>query len=132
MSEAAKNEAIGGEDKYILRPSAGRIAIKVKEIERETKSGIVLLSDSHAPKPVVGTVVAVCDEYELENEDYDPLFKVGDIVIFGKYIGTRVQVDREIFIILRESDILARLVPSDGTGLEVDRDKVKVRDYTEQ
>lgn len=131
MSRGKKNAEVGKENKFLLKPTAGRIAIKVRDVERETKSGIVLLSDSHAPKPVVGTVVAVCEQYQLDNEDYDALFEVDDIVIFGKYTGTRVQVDQEVFIILRENDILARLVPSDGSGLEVDRDKVKVRDYTE-
>lgn len=113
--------------KYKLFPASGRIAIKVEDIERETKQGIILLSDSHAPKPTVGTVVAVCEEYELDGEDYEPLYKIGDVVIFGKYTGTKVQVDRDSYIILRENDIMARLVPSDAPEA-VDRGKVRVNE----
>ena len=132
LRAADANESIGEKEKFLLKPSAGRIAIRLKDIERETKSGLVLLGDSHSPKPVVGTVVAVCEEYELDDEEYEPLYKVGDIVVFGKYTGTRIQVGRDTYIILRENDILARLVPrGEGDGVEVDRAKVKVRDYAD-
>lgn len=120
------NSAALGE-KYLLQPAPGRLAIKVEDVERQTKSGIVLLSDSHAPKPTVGTVVATSGEYEQDGEDFEPLYRKGDIVVFGKYTGTSVQVDRDKFIILRENDVLARLLPSDSPEA-VARGKVKVND----
>lgn len=122
-----RNESIGEQEKFLLKPSAGRIAVRLKDIERETKSGLVLVGDTHSPKPVVGTVAAVCEEYELDSEDYDPLYRVDDLVVFGKYTGTRIQVGRDIYIILRETDILARLVPSDSPDATT-RDKVRIND----
>jgi chaperonin GroES len=130
LHAAEANESIGTTEKFLLKPAPGRVAIKLKDVERETKSGIVLLSDGHAPKPVVGTVVAVCEVYEHDDEEYEPLFRVGDIVVFGKYTGTRLQVDRDYYIILRETDILSVLVPGEG-GVVVDRGKLKVNDIAE-
>lgn len=130
--EHEKNVEIGTEEKFTLQPAAGRIAIKLKDIERETKTGIVLISDSHAPKPVVGTVVAVCKSYDHDNVEYEPLYPVGSIVIFGKYVGTRLQVGRETYIILNEGNILAQLLPpGQGEGPAVSPERVRVRDYTE-
>lgn len=127
--DAEKNEEIGEEEKFKLYPSSGRVAVKLKDIERTTKSGIVLLSDASAPKPSVGTVAAVCKEYELEGEDYEPLYPIGSIVIFGKYTGTRLSVGRDTYIVMRESDILAELVASEGTEI-VSSTKVKVSDHS--
>lgn len=125
--DAQDNEEIGEEEKFKLYPASGRVAVKLKDFERTTKSGIVLISDASGPKPSVGTVAAVCKEYELEGEDYEPLYPIGSIVIFGKYTGTRLQVGREIFIVMRESDILAELVASDSPDA-VSSTKVKVSD----
>ena len=112
-------------DRYILKPSAGRIVVRVESVDRKTKSGLILLSDSHAPKPTVGEVVEVCDEYEIEDQDYDPLYQKGDLVIFGKFTGTKVKVGDDEFIILQENNILGRLIPSDKPEA-VSRAKVRV------
>lgn len=121
MTDEAPEKA----ERFILKPSAGRITVKVKDVEKETKSGLILVGTSHEPKPTTGVVEEVCDDYELDGEDYDPLYKKGDIIIFGKFTGSRVQVDRDTFIILKEADILGRLIPSNDPEA-VSRDKVKV------
>lgn len=127
--DAKENEEIGEDEKFKLYPASGRVAVKLKDIERTTKSGITLISDASAPKPSVGTVAAVCKEYELEGEDYEPLYPIGSIVIFGKYTGTRLQVGRDTYIVMRESDILAELVASEGTTV-ISSTKVKVSDHS--
>lgn len=108
------------EQKYRLKPAAGRIAVKIENYE--SKAGLVLVGDSHNPKPTVGTVTEVCDEYTIGDDDpdedpYEPLYKVGDVVIFGKFTGSKVQVGRDTYVLLRESEILARLIP-DEQGVE--------------
>lgn len=112
-------------ERFILKPAAGRITVRVKDVEKETKSGLILVGSSHEPKPTTGVVEEVCDQYELDDEDYDPLYQKGDIIIFGKFSGSRVQVGRETYIILSEKDILGRLIPSNSPEA-VERDKVKV------
>ncbi len=118
-------------ERFILKPTAGRITVRVKDVEKETKSGLILLSTAHADKPTTGEVDEVCDPYELDDEDYEPLFKRGDLVVFGKFTGTKVQIGRETFIILRESEIVGRLIPSNASDA-VARDKVKVNAPAEE
>jgi chaperonin GroES len=107
------------DEKFRLKPAAGRVAIKVENYE--SKAGLVLVGDSHNPKPTVGTVSEVCDEYTVgddpDEDPYEALYKVGDVVIFGKFTGTKIQVGRDTYILLRESEILARLIP-DEQGVE--------------
>jgi len=117
-------------ERFILKPTSGRITVRVKDVEKETKSGLILMGSSHADKPTTGVVDEVCDEYQLDGEDYEPLFKKGDLVVFGKFTGTKVQIGRETYIILRESEIVGRLIPSNAPDA-VERDKVKVNAPTD-
>lgn len=112
--------------RFILKPTEGRVTVRVKDVEKETKSGLILVGTTHAEKPTTGVVDECCDLYSVDGVDYEPLFKKGEIVVFGKFSGTKVQVDRETYIILKETDIVARLVPSNDPAA-VEPDKVKVR-----
>lgn len=112
-------------DRFILKPTAGRVTIRVKDVEKETKSGLILVGSTHEPKPTTGVVEEVCDQYELEDEDYEPLYPKGTIVVFGKFSGTKVGVGRETFIIMKESEIVGILIPSNAPEA-VEKDKVSV------
>lgn len=113
------------DQKYVVVPTPGKIVVKLEEVQTQTKSGIILVGNSHEPPPTVGTITAVAPESVVESDDPDaelestaPFYKVGDIVIFGKFVGSRLKVDRDTFIILREGDVLAVLVPqADGADL---------------
>lgn len=111
--------------RFALKPMPGRIAVQVEEPEKVTKSGIILVGTSHAEKPVMGVVVAVCDEYEQDGEEFEPLFQKGDVVLFGKFTGSKVTLDRKSYIILRENDVLAKLLPDDSADA-VEGRKVKI------
>lgn len=100
-----KNESDTGME---LMPTPGRIVVKPPPSEQVTEAGIYLL-DSGKEKPIIGEVVAVCGEYEYDGEQYEPLFSVGEWVLFGRYSGTEFQVGRDKLIILRENDILGRI-----------------------
>jgi chaperonin GroES len=77
----------------------------------EVTAGGILLPDNAKEKPQRGTVVAVGPGKLLENGQRGSLsVAVGDEVIFGKYGGTEIEVDGEEVKILRESDILAKVV----------------------
>jgi chaperonin GroES len=95
--------------KVELQPLEDRIVIKRLEAEEKTAGGIVL-PDTAKEKPQRGEVLAVGPGKLLDNGKRAALeVKVGDIVLFGKYSGTEVKVGGEECLIVRESDLLAKL-----------------------
>lgn len=93
-----------------LEPLGDRVIVKPVEKEEKTKSGIYL-PDTAKEKPQEGEVVAVGPGKKTEEGTVIPMdVAVGDIVVFAKYGGTEIKVDDEEFMILRESDILARKI----------------------
>jgi len=96
--------------KIKLRPLDDRVVVKPQEAEETTAGGIVL-PDSAKEKPQRGQVVAVGPGKLLDNGNRGTLsVAVGDIVIYGKYGGSEVEVDGQEVKILRESDILAKIL----------------------
>lgn len=93
-----------------LRPLDDRVVVEPMDAEEVTAGGIVL-PDSAQEKPQRGTVVAVGPGKLLDSGERGTLsVAVGDEVIFGKYSASDIEVnDREVKI-LRESDILAKVV----------------------
>lgn len=92
-----------------LRPLEDRIVIKVLEAEEKTKGGIVL-PDTAKEKPQKGEVIAVGEGKLLDSGKRVPnMLKKGDIVIFGKYSGTEVKIEGEEFMIMKESEVLAKV-----------------------
>ena len=96
--------------KINLRPLDDRVVVKPLEAEEVTSGGIVL-PDAAKEKPQRGKVLAVGIGKLLDSGNRGELsVAVGDEVIFGKYGGSEVEVDGEELKILRESDILAKVV----------------------
>lgn len=92
-----------------LKPLEDRVIVKTVETEEKTSSGI-LLPDTAQEKPMRGKVVAVGDGRMDDSGKRIPLdVKKGDEVIYSKYGGTEVKVDGEELLILRASDILAKV-----------------------
>ncbi len=91
-----------------LVPLEDRVVVKVLEEEEKTVSGIVL-PDTAKEKPQKATVIAVgpgrYDDGKLVPLD----LKEGDTVLFSKYGGTEVKVEGEELLVLRASDILAKI-----------------------
>ncbi|MCW8129905.1 MAG: co-chaperone GroES [Planctomycetota bacterium] len=95
--------------KVELQPLDDRIVVRRLEAETKTAGGIVL-PDSAKEKPQKGEVIATGPGKLLDSGKRAALeVKVGDTVLFGKYSGTEVKVAGEEVIIMRESDILAKL-----------------------
>ncbi len=96
--------------KVNIRPLDDRVVVKPEEAEETTAGGIVL-PDSAKEKPQRGTVVAVGPGKLLDSGSRGTLsVAVGDVVIYGKYGGSELEVDGDEVKILRESDILAKVV----------------------
>jgi len=99
-----------------LEPLADRLVVKASQREERTKGGIIL-PDTAKEKPQEGEVVAVGPGKMGEDGKRIAMdIKVGDTVIYTKYGGTEVKEDGEEYIILRESDILAKRVAKKGKG----------------
>ncbi len=93
-----------------LKPLDDRVVVEPLSAEETTAGGIVL-PDSAKEKPQRGTVIAVGPGRLLESGERSTLsVKIGDEVLFGKYGGTELEVDGKEIKILRESDILAKVV----------------------
>ncbi|MEC8555077.1 MAG: co-chaperone GroES [Planctomycetota bacterium] len=96
--------------KLSIRPLDDRIVVKPEEAEETTAGGIVL-PDSAKEKPQRGTVVAVGPGKLLDSGNRGALsVEVGDVVIYGKYGGSDIEVDGAEVKILYERDILAKVV----------------------
>ena len=92
-----------------LKPLQDRVIVKQSDAEEKTKSGI-LLPDTAKEKPTKGKVIAVGPgKLDDKGKPMELGVRVGDVVYYGKYSGTDVEIDGEKLVILRESDVLGVL-----------------------
>ena len=100
-----------------LQPLGDRLIVEVLEEEEQTISGIVL-PDTAKEKPQRGRVLAVGPGSRAESTgELIPLdVAEGDEVIFSKYGGTEIKVGTDELLILRETDVLAKVVSKGAKG----------------
>jgi len=92
-----------------LKPLSDRVVVRAEEAEETTASGIIL-PDTAKEKPQIGTIVAAGPGKLSDSGSVVTMsLKKGDKVLFGKYSGTEVNVSGEELLIMRESDILAKV-----------------------
>jgi chaperonin GroES len=92
-----------------LKPLEDRLIVKAIDEEETTASGIVL-PDTAKEKPQRGKVLAVGDGKFGDDNERIPLdLSEGDEVLYSKYGGTEVKVDGEDLLVLRQSDVLAKV-----------------------
>ena len=93
-----------------LKPLGDRLIVRAIEEEETTASGIVL-PDTAKEKPQRGKVLAVGPGARDDDGDHIPLdLDEGDEIIFSKYGGTEIKLGADEVLILRESDVLAKVV----------------------
>ena len=85
-----------------VKPLADRVLVEPAAAEQKTAGGIII-PDTAKEKPQKGTIVAVGNG----KKDEPLTVKVGDLVLYGKYAGTEINVEGRDYLIMRESDILA-------------------------
>jgi chaperonin GroES len=89
-----------------LRPLDDRVVVKQSEAEEKTAGGIIL-PDAAKEKTQMGKVIAVGPGKVLDDGKRSKVsVKKNDQVIYGKYSGSDIEIDREKYVILHESDIL--------------------------
>ena len=85
-----------------VKPLSDRVLVKPNPAEEKTAGGL-FIPDTAKEKPLMGKVVAAgpgTSEIKME-------VKVGDVVMYGKYAGTEIDIDGEKLLIMRQSDVLA-------------------------
>ena len=87
-----------------IKPLADRVLIKPAAAEEKTIGGIII-PDSAKEKPLKGEVMAVGNG----TKDDPMVLKAGDRVLYGKYAGTEIEVEGELYLIMRQSDVLATI-----------------------
>lgn len=92
----------------MIKPLADRVLIKMVESEETTKSGIIL-ANSAKEKPQIAEVLEVGPGFMVDGKLQPMEVKKKDKVIVSKYAGTEVKYEGEEYIILKESDILAKI-----------------------
>jgi chaperonin GroES len=85
-----------------IKPLADRVVIEPMQAEQKTSGGIII-PDTAKEKPQRGTVVAIGPG----KKDEPITVKVGDVVLYGKYAGTEININNNDYLIMREADIVA-------------------------
>ena len=99
-----------------LQPLGDRLIVEVLDEEPVTASGIVL-PDTAQEKPQRGRVLSVGPGPRDEDGEYIKMdVEEGDEIIFSKYGGTEIKIGADDVLILRESDVLAKVVTTGGKG----------------
>jgi chaperonin GroES len=92
-----------------IEPLGNRLVVEPIEEEEITAGGIVL-PETAKEKPQKGTVLAVGPGERNDKGEHMPLeVAEGDQVLFAKYSGTEIKYDGKKLLIMRESDILAKI-----------------------
>ncbi len=84
-----------------VKPMDDRVLVEPMEQESKTASGIII-PDSAKEKPVIGTVVAVGTDEDLQDK-----IKVGDKILYAKYGGEEISIEGIDYKIIQRADILA-------------------------
>ncbi len=92
-----------------FQPLGDRIVIRPIEQEEVSRGGLVL-PDTAKERPQEGEVIATGPGRMTDEGSRIPMeLSVGDKVLYAKYAGTEIKEDDEDYLVLRESDILARI-----------------------
>jgi chaperonin GroES len=89
-------------------PLADRVAIRPMEETEEMKRGLYI-PDTAKEKPIQGDVIAVGPGRTEKGQRVPMELKVGDRVVYGKYTGSQVELEEEEIILIKESDVIAKL-----------------------
>jgi co-chaperonin GroES (HSP10) len=98
----------------VPQPVGYRILIRPRGIIEKTKGGIILTDlskDSQAYLNSVGQIIAMGEECYSDRKK--PWCKVGDWVIFGRYAGARISVQKVKMLLLNDDEIIATLESPD-------------------
>lgn len=91
-----------------LIPLFDRVVVQHIEAHETTASGIIL-PGSAQEKPQMATVISVGEGGVIDGKEIKMIVHTGDIVLYSKYAGSEFKIDGEEYIVIRQSDILAKV-----------------------
>ena len=91
-----------------VAPLSDRVVVKPLE-ETEQMRGGLYIPDTAKEKPIQGEVIAVGPGRMEKGQRVPMELKVGDRVVYGKYTGSQVELEEEEIILIKESDVIAKL-----------------------
>lgn len=95
-----------------ITPLGDRLLVERLEPAEQKSTGGIIIPDTAKERPTEGSVIAVGEGKRLDSGKIAQLnVKAGDKILFGKWSGTEVKIDGKEFIIMREEDVLAILLP---------------------
>jgi len=94
--------------KLRVLPLADRVAIRPMEDTAQRRGGLYI-PDTAKEKPIQGEVIAVGPGRMEKGQRIPMELEVGDRVVYGKYTGSPVELADEEIILIRESDVIAKL-----------------------
>lgn len=93
-----------------VKPLGDRVLVERIEEEVQKTAGGIIIPDTAKEKPQRGKVIAVGEGRKDENGKRIAMdVTAGDMIIFGKYAGSEVKVDGKEYLIMHESDIIAKV-----------------------
>lgn len=99
---------MAAKDKQKIQPLEDRVVVRPSEANEEMRGGLYI-PDTAKEKPTQGDVIAVGPGRFEKGERVPVDIKVGDKVLYGKYSGTQITLDGEEVMILKASDVLAKI-----------------------
>ena len=90
-----------------IKPLADHVVLKNVEVEVTTASGLILAGAAGKEKPQFAEIVEVGPGGMVDGKEVTMQVKAGDKVIYSKYSGTEVELEKEKYVIVKQSDILA-------------------------
>ncbi len=88
-----------------IKPLFDRVVVLPNDKENVTKAGI-FIPETSQERPQTGTVVAIGDGIDIDNNNVGMKVAVGDKVIFSRYSGAEFKLDDTTYLILRQIDII--------------------------
>lgn len=100
--------------KTVIKPGPGRIAVlPVDSSQEHLVPGTdtrLWIPQSTSHEGLIGKVIATCAPYKSDaGVTFEPNYSIGELVIIGKFTGTRLNIGRETYTILHENDVLASI-----------------------
>lgn len=93
----------------IIQPLFDRVILKQIESKPNKSAGGLVLPETTQEKPLIAEVVGVGDGYTSDGKTIDMVVSVGDKVVYSKYAGINFKIDGEEVVLIRQSDILAKI-----------------------
>ena len=93
-------------------PFGDRLLVKQDAGEAEQKGGLIHIPDSQREPPLEGVVVAA-GRGRYEYGQLAPTeAQAGDRILFARYAGTEIWVDGEVYLLIRDEEVLGRRAPA--------------------